>query len=307
MGQKVNANIFRLGYKNNEWSSKYLEQNVDELSLYIYQDIEIKKYLNKFFKQHKLFLHLCKIQRSEIGLNIFISYYISLKSLSLINNINLAQKLLLNPAKKNFIYKKNDINKRLWILYVLKKKIYIKNDFHKNNDFTEKLLESLSLFTKKTLNIHIVLQNLNKGLSLKFNFIQLESLKKNILKLRTYSKSLFFKECINILSIVITKKTSAKLLSEFLAFQFSVMKKHNYFLNFLKRALVLMFNSTLSSINGIKLVLKGRLNGKPRAKSKILLLGKVPLNTLDAKINYSFSVGYSQYGTFGIKVWICEK
>jgi small subunit ribosomal protein S3 len=306
MGQKVNANVFRLGYNNNDWNSKYLEQNYDELSLYVYQDIEIKNYINKFFKQHKLFLHYCKIQRSEIGLNIFISYYISLKSLYLINNINLVQKIFLNTTKKNFV-KKKKINKRLWILYLLKKKIYIKNDFHKSNDFTEKLLESLSLFTKKVLNINIILQNLNKGLSLKFNYIQLKSLKRNTLKLRTYSKSLFFKECINILSIVIKKKNSAKLLTEFLAFQFSVMKRHNYFLNFLKRALILMLNSKLSSIHGIKLVLKGRLNGKPRAKKKILLIGKVPLHTLDAKINYSSSVGYSQYGTFGIKVWICEK
>jgi len=302
MGQKVNAKIFRLGYNNNDWSSKYLEQNCDELSLYIYQDIEIKNYIDKFFKQHKLFVHFCRIQRSEAGLNIFISYYTSLKSLYLINNINLTQKILLSMTKK-----KKKINKRLWIIYILKKKIYIKNNFHTNNDFLEKLLQSLSIFTKKTLNINLILQNLNKGLSLQLSHNQLKSLKRNILKLRTYFKSLFFKECINILIIVIKKKNSAKLLAEFLAFQFTVLKRHNYFLNFLKRALILMFNSTLSSINGIKVVLKGRLNGKPRAKNKILLLGKVPLNTLDAKINYSYSVGYSQYGTFGIKIWICEK
>jgi len=117
MGQKVNAKIFRLGYNNNDWSSKYLEQNYDELSLYIYQDIEIKNYIDKFFKQHKLFLHFCRIQRSEAGLNIFISYYTSLKSLYLINNINLTQKILLNMTKK-----KKKINKRLWIIYILKKK-----------------------------------------------------------------------------------------------------------------------------------------------------------------------------------------
>jgi len=302
MGQKVNAKIFRLGYNNNDWSSKYLEQNYDELSLYIYQDIEIKNYIDKFFKQHKLFLHFCRIQRSEAGLNIFISYYTSLKSLYLINNINLTQKILLNMTKK-----KKKINKRLWIIYILKKKIYIKNNFHKHNDFLEKLLQSLSVFTKKTFNINLILQNLNKGLSLQLSYNQLNSLKRNILKLRTYFKSLFFKECINILIIVIKKKNSAKLLAEFLAFQFSVLKRHNYFLNFLKRVLILMLNSELSLINGIKLSIKGRLNGKPRAKNKMLLIGKVPLNSLDAKINYSSSVGYSKYGTFGIKVWICEK
>ena len=38
MGQKVNPNVFRLGYKNNEWDSKYFENNYEELSLYIAKD-----------------------------------------------------------------------------------------------------------------------------------------------------------------------------------------------------------------------------------------------------------------------------
>jgi len=57
MGQKVNANIFRIGYKNNEWDSKYLENNFEELSLYVYQDFKIKDYINRFFKQHKLLIN----------------------------------------------------------------------------------------------------------------------------------------------------------------------------------------------------------------------------------------------------------
>ena len=123
MGQKVNPNIFRLGYKNNEWNSKYLEHNYDELSLYVYQDIEIKNYIHQFLKQHKLFLHSCTIQRSESGLNIFISYYTSSKSLFLINNINLIQKIFLSTLKNIYIKKKkkNHITKRLWLFYLLKK------------------------------------------------------------------------------------------------------------------------------------------------------------------------------------------
>ena len=113
MGQKVNAKIFRLGYNNNDWSSKYLEQNCDELSLYIYQDIEIKNYIDKFFKQHKLFLHSCKIIRSKVGLNIFVFYYVSTKSLNIINNINLIQKIFLNISKKNYIKSKKKIKTAL--------------------------------------------------------------------------------------------------------------------------------------------------------------------------------------------------
>jgi hypothetical protein len=303
MGQKVNANIFRIGYKNNEWDSKYIENNFEELSLYVYQDFEIKSYINRFFRQHKLLINLCKIQRSEESLNIYISYYITLKSLNLIHNINASQKIIVK--KKNI--NKNINKKRSWIIYLLKKKLYNRNFSHNTNTFAEKLLESLTLFTNKTLNINIVLQNLNKGLSLRFKDFQLKSFSKTIIKLRKYFKALFFRECINILSIAIKKKNSSKLLAEFLSFQFSVMKRHNLFLNFFKRALILMINSKFSCINGIKILIKGRLNGKPRSSSKTLQIGKVSLQTLDSKINHSQSVAFSQYGTFGIKVWICEK
>jgi hypothetical protein len=161
--------------------------------------------------------------------------------------------------------------------------------------------------TKKSLNINIILQNSNKSLFVNFkNKLESERFKKIVLKLRNYSNALFFKECLNILSIVIKKRNSAKLISEFLAFQFSVMKKHNYFLNFLKRALLLIIKSRFSFIKGFKLIINGRLNGKPRAKNKFLIVGKVPLQSINSKVDYSTSVSYSQYGTFGFKVWICE-
>jgi ribosomal protein S3 len=306
MGQKVNPIVFRLGFKSNLWCSNYLYNNYEELSLYVYQDNEIKNYIYKFFKHHKLLVHSCKIMRSKEGLNILVSYFVGLKSISIINSINLIQKIFLNISKKNY-KKKKKIIRRLWVLYLLKKKLNTAQNFYKNFDFTEQLLECLTLFTKKTLNINLILQSVSSDLFLKFkNKSELECFKKIFLKLRTYSNALFFKECLNILNIVIKKKNSARLISEFLAFQFSVMKKHNYFLNFLKRALILTIKSKFSRINGLKLLIKGRLNGKPRSKSRFLMVGKIPLQTINSKINYATSVSFSQYGTFGFKVWICS-
>ena len=51
MGQKINPLIFRLGFKNNLWNSNYIHNNFEELSLFVYQDREIKNYIYKFFKQ----------------------------------------------------------------------------------------------------------------------------------------------------------------------------------------------------------------------------------------------------------------
>lgn len=306
MGQKINPYIFRLGFKENHWNSNYINYNFEELALFVYQDIQIKNYIYSFFKKNKILLHFCKIFRSQTELFIFISFYVSSNSIKLITQINLLQKIYLNTLNKKTLKKKKLI-KRLWVIFLLKKKINTKDNLYKNFDFIEQLLECLSIFIKKKLNINIILQQLNnKNLFLKF-YYKTEFLKNILIKLRKYSKSLFFKESLNILSIVIKKKNSAKLIAEFLAFQFSVIKRHNFFLNFLKRALILFVTSNFSSIQGLKIHIKGRLNGKLRAKSRFLLIGKIPLQTIDSKISYSTSVSYSLYGTFGFKIWICEK
>jgi len=306
MGQKINPYNFRLGFKDNLWNSNHINSNFEEFSLFVYQDIQIKNYIYKFFKQNKIHLHFCKIFRSQTELFIFISFYVSSKSINLITQINLIQKIYLNILKKKK-KKKKKLLKRLWTIFLLKKKINTTENCYKNFDFIEQLLECLNIFTKKTLDINIVLQQLNnKNLFLLFNY-KTEFLKNSLIKLRKYSNSLFFKESLNILSIAITKKNSAKLIAEFLAFQFSVIKKHNFFLNFLKRALILFVTSNFSFIQGLKILIKGRLNGKLRAKSRLLLIGKIPLQTINSKISYSTSVSYSLYGTFGFKIWICEK
>jgi len=307
MGQKINPYIFRLGFKNNLWNSDYIYNNYEELSLFIYQDIEIKNFICKFFKRNKIFLHFCKIFRSHSELFIFISFKVSKKSVNLLNQINTIQKIYLNILENKYLKKKKLI-KRLWTILLLKKKINsTENSYLYNVDFIEQLIESISTYTKKKLNVNIILQQLNnKNLFIRFKNKKV-FLKKIIMQLRKYSKSLFFKDSLNILSIVITKKNSAKLISEFLAFQFSVMKKHNFFLNFLTQALFLLIKSKLSFIKGLKILIKGRLNGKLRAKSKLIEIGKIPLQTINSQINYSTSTSYSLYGTFGFKVWICEK
>ena len=75
---------------------------------------------------------------------------------------------------------------------------------------------------------------------------------------------------------------------------------------FLKKSLKTLINSNFSFIKGVKIVIKGRINGKSRAKKKIIKIGYFPIQTFDSKINYSESTSYTQYGTFGIKVWVCE-
>ena len=112
MGQKINPYNFRLGFKDNLWNSNHINSNFEEFSLFVYQDIQIKNYIYKFFKQNKIHLHFCKIFRSQTELFIFISFYVSSKSINLITQINLIQK----------------ISGKRWELYVITRVIHLLND-----------------------------------------------------------------------------------------------------------------------------------------------------------------------------------
>ncbi len=55
---------------------------------------------------------------------------------------------------------------------------------------------------------------------------------------------------------------------------------------------------------GAKIAIGGRLNGAEIARTEHLSLGKIPLHTLRADIDFAKSTAFTTYGTVGIKVWI---
>ena len=55
---------------------------------------------------------------------------------------------------------------------------------------------------------------------------------------------------------------------------------------------------------GIKVRVSGRLGGSEIARSEGDKVGKVPLHTLRADIDYGFAVARTMYGAIGCKVWI---
>ena len=63
----------------------------------------------------------------------------------------------------------------------------------------------------------------------------------------------------------------------------------------------------MSKIKGVKIAVKGRLDGVPRAKQKIIMIGDVPAQSISAKLDYSQTTMHNSNGSYGIKVWIVEK
>jgi ribosomal protein S3 len=63
-------------------------------------------------------------------------------------------------------------------------------------------------------------------------------------------------------------------------------------------------NLQIKSILGIKFIIQGRLQGKPRASNNIILIGSVPTQAFQKNIDYSLNHIYTKLGAFGIKLWI---
>jgi small subunit ribosomal protein S3 len=55
---------------------------------------------------------------------------------------------------------------------------------------------------------------------------------------------------------------------------------------------------------GVKVMVAGRLNGAEIARTEMLTVGKVPLHTLRADVDYARTVAATTYGAIGIKAWI---
>ncbi len=55
---------------------------------------------------------------------------------------------------------------------------------------------------------------------------------------------------------------------------------------------------------GVKVICAGRLAGSEMARKETQKLGSIPLQALDADVDYSTATSRTTYGAIGVKVWI---
>ena len=55
---------------------------------------------------------------------------------------------------------------------------------------------------------------------------------------------------------------------------------------------------------GIKVMCSGRLGGAEMSRTEHYTVGRLPLSTLDALIDYGFAEAATSYGNIGVKVWV---
>nr|QYB21936.1 ribosomal protein S3 [Papuacedrus papuana] len=89
-----------------------------------------------------------------------------------------------------------------------------------------------------------------------------------------------------------------KILAEYIALQ---IKERVEIRKIMKKAIEL---AEKADVKGVKITMKGRLNGIERARKESAIQGRVPLQTLRAKIDYCYYAVQTVYGVLGIKIWI---
>lgn len=62
--------------------------------------------------------------------------------------------------------------------------------------------------------------------------------------------------------------------------------------------------SSSKDVRGVKISLKGRLDGAEMARYEWLKKGSIPLQTLRSDVDYAGKTAHTTYGTIGVKVWI---
>ena len=65
-----------------------------------------------------------------------------------------------------------------------------------------------------------------------------------------------------------------------------------------------MRNAMKSGARGIKVMVAGRLGGAEIARVEWYREGRIPLQTLKAKIDYGYTVANTKSGVIGVKVWV---
>lgn len=338
MGQKVNPNILRLGV-NKTWKTKFFEKKNQELPLYTFKDLEIKNYIERFLEKHGLILHDHRQHYSNSTLNLYISYFVTsefnlkkndtqkLMFIKKSGDKKRVQSNALNSSNTSITFSKLS-SEQTNFTHFYKIKKYLKlnryHDFQKfarnsshspidNRSFEttnklkvksvfDQLFKVLNLFTNNKLNIVINFCCINKDLT----FLKFSQTKKFSL-LQKFRNTPFLKEGIELLFHVVYNKNSANLLVRFIALQLKKIKRQKLFFSFLKQALSILIDSNFSKVKGVKIIVKGRLNGVPRAKHQIINIGDVPVQSINEDLDYSQTTVHNSSGSYGIKAWIVEK
>ncbi len=121
--------------------------------------------------------------------------------------------------------------------------------------------------------------------------VDIDKLRQDLAKITTKVITVDIKEIKN-------PAIDAQLVSQSVAFQ---MEKRVGFRRAMKRAVE---QTIQAGAKGVKIIVSGRLDGAEIARREKYHVGKIPLQTFRADIDYGFTEAITTFGCIGVKVWI---
>ena len=83
--------------------------------------------------------------------------------------------------------------------------------------------------------------------------------------------------------------------------------RHHLILNIFQSCLPLYLMES-KEVLGIRIQVSGNLQGSERKKKRVVQVGRIPLQTLDSDVKFTYRPAITKYGVFGVKVWMfCAK
>jgi|MDSX01.1.fsa_nt_gb hypothetical protein len=269
MGQKSNPNSFQQQYEKAPlWSS----HNQTDYSILLKNNFEITQVIHSIFERHGCLIKECTFLRSkEVNSStLFISF------------------LPIRMQRKTSKTKGRGLSGAAALANHL---------FNILNNFGYSLQKRIVFF------------NLEKiGLKIKKDLHKIETINRLFLP---FKQEPFYNSGLMIFYLLFSIRNMTPLLSKYIAKYFKLLhrtRKINKFLLFLTRFVELTGNVSFNNlkVKGLKIQIKGRFNGAPRSKKRVFEKGRVPLQTVSSKINYSLTHINTSYGVFSVKVWIYE-
>jgi len=231
-----------------------------------------------------------------------IKYFISNKSLKYISQ----------SFSNKAVEKKKILKKRIRILQYHKYYVAMKNSKimknMKTDNFLEKLIESLKIFTNNKFKILLNFQQVNKNLKYQLNRGDISYFRSILSRLRRFKRNDYFKEGVHTIFFFVIGKKSLHLLSNFISNNLTRNKKHRFFLRFLTKTLSIMLKSKWSKIKSVKIIINGRFFGRSRSSERTIAVNKnISFTKLKSNIDFFKTTTYGSDGTFGVKIWVNEK
>jgi len=272
MGQKVNTISLRLPI-NKRWNSKAFFPKFNYASL-LHQDLQIQRYIHGVLFNFQIICNRCVIKRLKgfIYINIFFYVKSSKKGTNLLVKVLSTGSKIKNKSKKK-----------------IRKDVLKKNSFLSISNLLEKSLTRLI-----QANVRVRFIPLYSSSNTRYN--------RSLLYIGRSMRFLNNLSYIHLFDTSLATK-NASLLAQFLALNLHLhIRNIRFFLRFIDRLINLFIKHY--SFKGIKLCIKGRLNGARRARTVVIQKGKVPLNTLSSNVSFGFANSMTIYGICGIKVWL---